>query len=315
MQQAVETSRAQARNAHRELLTVLVERLIATTGAKAARLVGFERDGVELGRAEVGVLTEDGSITALLALCGPPLAAVTLVQPEPRTLAVALPRAAVALGNARFAIESEAQAELVAIVGHEVRNPLAGILGFSDLLPDEALELSARHIELMRRIQADAQRLAARLDTGLALVRAQRPYVVTTQLEPVCADLARLFSPWAQANGAGFVLQPVPMTMLADGERMTLLLANLIADALEGGRSFTLRAALECSQDTEPPRWGSLPWRASLELGELAPGTDLLTATGGLGIASEIIGFFGGRAQVNGARLRLALPALPPTTS
>jgi signal transduction histidine kinase/tetratricopeptide (TPR) repeat protein len=75
---------------------------------------------------------------------------------------------ALAIENARLASEDKRKTELMSILAHEIRNPLAGILGYSEMGVESA---TAESREILIRIRSDAERLRRLVDNVLELSR------------------------------------------------------------------------------------------------------------------------------------------------
>jgi signal transduction histidine kinase len=163
-------------------------------------------------------------------------------------------QAAIAVENARLVAEEQRKTELMAILAHEIRNPLAGILGFSELLPDEKLEMAPRFVNLINRIHTDAQRLHRIVDNVLELARVEAGKVEWSMSPVVAGDLLRDVSA-AYVGLAGkkkielkVECDPDTPLALANADRLFQVLSNLIGNALKftpGGGTVTLAARPE----------------------------------------------------------------------
>lgn len=163
-------------------------------------------------------------------------------------------QAAIAVENARLVAEEQRKTDLMAILAHEIRNPLAGILGFSELLPDEKLEMPPRFVNLITRIHTDAQRLHRIVDNVLELARVEAGKVEWS-MSPVCAadllrDVAAAYVGLAGKKGIEFKVETHEDTplVLANADRLFQVLSNLIGNSLKftpSGGSVTLAARPE----------------------------------------------------------------------
>ncbi|MFH0902903.1 MAG: ATP-binding protein, partial [Pseudomonadota bacterium] len=155
-------------------------------------------------------------------------------------------QAAIAVENARLVAEEQRKTELMAILAHEIRNPLSGILGFSDPMPEERESLSAPAIGLFARIHRDAQRLKRLVDNVLELVRVEAGKVQWT-LIPVAvpelvADVRASYELLAERNRVTIELETAAdlPKAVADQDRLFQVLSNLVGNALkfcpQGGR-------------------------------------------------------------------------------
>jgi signal transduction histidine kinase len=338
------TARTAARTQSERTLALVLDRLLVDSGAALGRLIGYDAVGHEAALVERGPLDETRVHAALLdaaQLEAPRRDDGTLVLPlrlADRTVGVAVldavpaldasvvseasVRAAIGVGNALVLGSAQARTFLVAELAHEIRNPLAGILAFSDLLPEEASELPPKFIHLMTHIQGDAQRLKRLIEGVLSMVGANsgadRLACIAVDVRPLLESLLARFAPWAERRGVALNLAADGI-VLGDREAIALVVANLVANAMTAtptGGSVTVRA--RPGPDREP-RWGA-PGRAVwLEVVDTGPGLNAATVEsargGGLHIARDLVTSLGGSLWAedvqNGARLVLRLPASP----
>lgn len=144
---------------------------------------------------------------------------------------------------------NRAKSRFVTVVGHEIRTPLAVILGHSELLtqagPAHEAELSRRAI---RSNGAHLERLIAglvdldRLESGDAT---SEP--VPSDLQTLLGELRISFEHMAAQKGLSFEVSAegeIPWRFTADGRRVKQVLINLVANALkftsEGGVSLSV---------------------------------------------------------------------------
>lgn len=342
----VDNARASARSQTERSLALVLDRLLVDTGAALGRLIAYDSTGTEAARVERGPLDEErtgmalqnaaqleaphhdgNALTLALKLAERPLAIAHLIgegldNVDPAGLAEASLRAAIGAGNALVMANAQARTYLVAELAHEIRNPLAGILAFSDLLPEEALELPPKHIHLMSHIQGDAQRLKKMIEGVLSMVGftggGERLAFVPVEMGPLVATLAARFAPWAERRGVT-LSTTADGAMLGDREALALAVSNLIANALTAtpaGGSVTVKA--RPGPDREP-RWGA-PGRAVwLDVVDDGPGLNAQAVEsargGGLHIARDLVATLGGALwsedMQTGARLVVRLPGVP----
>jgi|SRR5690606_15343671 signal transduction histidine kinase len=218
--------------------------------------------------------------------------------------------------------------KLLADLGHEVRTPMTGVLGMSELLLEGPLQpRQRRQVEAIRRA---GEHLLALVDEMLELARlgeegvrlAPRPFDVRELLSGVVA----LHAPLARARGLGFraTVDPrLPRLFEGDPVRLRQVLFNLLGNALK----FTASGAI--GLDAAPLAGGGLRivvHDTGAGIGEALrarlfrryargdgglpgpPGRGL-----GLAIARELVVAMGGRIAVDGApgagaRFEVALP-------
>jgi len=343
LEQLLAATRAAAQDERERALGLVLERLLVGSGGTGGLVVAFGRAGRESGRAARGAIdsaraatlirraaggacAEGGAFAAPLALDTRPIGVVYvegLGAGAAHRFEAHAARAAVAVANATLLGEAQARGELLARLGHEVRNPLAGILGFSDLLPEEKTELSPRYIHLMAHIQDDSQRLKRTIETLLELLRAEAlPPATGVAVAPACQALARRFDVWAASKGVTLEVSVAPATVLAESEMLLLALANLVANALAAtpaGGTITVRSAAAAPAQGEP-RWGVPASTVALEVADTGPGlppSAVEARAGGLFVTREIARLYGGTLEAGqgpGAHLVLTLPAIPGST-
>jgi signal transduction histidine kinase len=132
--------------------------------------------------------------------------------------------------------------KLLADLGHEVRTPMTGVLGMSELLLDGPLQPQQRgQVEAIRqagehllRLVDDVLELARIGETGLRLD--PRPF----DMRALVAGVAALHAPPARARGLAFratVAPGLPRLLVGDAVRVRRVLSNLLGNAVK----FTLR--------------------------------------------------------------------------
>lgn len=221
-----------------------------------------------------------------------------------------------------------AKEAFVANVSHEVRTPLAAILGFSELLLGREFDPDARrrHLETIHR---EAERLSSLVDDFLDLqgMDQARFRIVSRELDvrEVVREQASLYAIRAEGHDVRLELPDEPVLVLADGLRIGQIVGNLLSNAVkyspEGG-DVTLRVTQEAD--------GALIEVVDRGLGIPAPlvghvfdrffrvehaGHDRIGGTGlGLALARELVELHGGRIGVEstegeGSRFWFTLPS------
>jgi PAS domain S-box-containing protein len=198
--------------------------------------------------------------------------------------------------------------EFVALVTHELRNPLAVITSAVDLLGEDTEDLSAvEQKHYLDMIGRSAERLTVMAGDLLDLARLEAgELVVSTDTVDLAGILRQRAEQLADAAAAKNliveVVLPPTLELQADPERLGQVADNLLSNAVkytpEGG---TVRVAAELTPDGEEVRWTvsdtgiGIPvaersrlfrrfYRASTALDHRIPGTGL-----GLVIARTII--------------------------
>ncbi|WP_425497770.1 ligand-binding sensor domain-containing protein [Lysobacter arvi] len=233
---------------------------------------------------------------------------------------------------------SLAKTHFLATLGHEVRTPMTGVLGMSELLLDTPLDRDQRgYVESIRRAGRHLLRLVndaldlARIESG-RLELADAPF----DLHAVVAEAAALMAPLARQRGLAFrvdIDDEAPRGLRGDVNRVGQVLLNLLSNAIK----FTDRGSVWLHVAPLHPQG------VRVEVGDTGPGlspeqrarlfrrfeqgdgarTAARYGGSGLGLAicQELTAEMGGTITVSstpgeGARFIVALPlpvASPPT--
>ncbi len=203
-----------------------------------------------IARSESTIATSEDSAQRLYVLLR---VAVTLIIP----VAVVLfyrRRAAAQVRSARtemkLAIESErtisrAKSEFVAGLSHEMRTPLTGIYGFTELLLDTVDDESV--LEMVQAIHKESSELARMVDDFIAMSRldSDSMAIVTEPVDIVGIARSTADQYRTSATGPG---QSIDVTgdappALADSGKVRQVLTNLVANAVQHG-GHTVRISL-----------------------------------------------------------------------
>lgn len=133
---------------------------------------------------------------------------------------------------------SQAKSRFLATLGHEIRTPMTGVLGMSELLLDTPLEPRQRgYAESIHRAGEHLLRLVndaldmARIEAG-KLELDNQPF----ELRAVVAEVAALMAPGAELRGLAFdvhVAESAPQGLRGDPVRVRQILLNLIGNAIK----------------------------------------------------------------------------------
>ncbi|MDX1593300.1 MAG: ATP-binding protein, partial [Gammaproteobacteria bacterium] len=174
----------------------------------------------------------------------------------PFYIATLIRRLEEAVEKARLA--SEAKSRFVANMSHEMRTPLNGVIGMSDLLMET--RLSSEQKDFARTIQASARTLLSLIDKVLDLARIEAEKVEITRvdfdLHALVNTTARMLAPQAAAKGLDFQVHINPKTPFlchGDAQHLRQVLINLVGNAIKftesGGIEIRVSPMLE--SDTE----------------------------------------------------------------
>jgi PAS domain S-box-containing protein len=171
--------------------------------------------------------------------------------------------AEVALLRAKNAAEQadRAKSEFLAIVSHEIRTPINGVIGFARLLNDTALSAAQReHVAMIRTSGHALEKLIgdildlSKIDAGKVDIECQ-PFSPQSSVQEVCgffADQARDKMLRIESR-----LDPgVPTCVQGDANRVRQILINLIGNALKFTERGSVTIQLSCSRG-EPATTGS----------------------------------------------------------
>ena len=155
----------------------------------------------------------------------------------------------------RRALEaSEAKSRFLANLGHEVRTPMTGVLGMTELLLDDPLEPPQR--ERAESIRSAGEHLLRLLDDALDLARIEAGKLELDQApfrpRELVESVARLAGPLARQRGLEFACTvdvAVPDVVTGDATRIRQILLNLVGNAVK----FTARGSvrLEAGVDAD----------------------------------------------------------------
>ena len=200
--------------------------------------------------------------------------------------AVAAPLA-LALDHGRLRDDALRASELMSILAHEIRNPLAGILGYSEMgvepeLAPEGLPPS----ELFIRIRHDAERLRRLVDNVFELTRHEQgsndwsmsPVDVAKLVTDVAGSFTRLTA--ARNITVAFDIREPIGPAFGNSDRLAQVVSNLLGNAIkfspDGGRiDITVQRENVLSGDpssppippSDPRAW--IPTEAGTEIGEV----------------------------------------------
>jgi len=235
---------------------------------------------------------------------------------------------------------SLAKTHFLATLGHEVRTPMTGVLGMSELLLGTDLEPEQRNYA--QSICSAGQHLLRLVNDALDLARIEADRLELERqpfdLHQMLTEIAALEAPLAKARGLDFVhaLAPgTPRWLLGDAGRVRQIVLNLIGNAIKFTEygSITLRAEPLAPEgirliiaDTGPGLNAEQALRLfrRFEQAEGARTTARYGGSGlGLAISQELAAAMAGRIDVDsapgqGARFIVALPlprAEAPATS
>jgi len=230
---------------------------------------------------------------------------------------------------------SLAKTRFLATFGHEVRTPMTGVLGMSELLLDTPL--NPQQQGYLQSIHHSGQHLLRLVNDALDLARIEAGRLELEQkpfaLRQMLAEIAALQTPLASARGLVFeceIAPEVPPWVVGDGGRVRQILLNLLGNAVkftERGRvGLRVRRLAEAAIGFEVsdtgPGLNAVQVERLFRRFEQAEGARTTARYGGSGlglaISQELAAAMGGRIDVQsmpgqGTSFVVALP-LPTAT-
>lgn len=134
-------------------------------------------------------------------------------------------------------LESERlRAELISVISHEVRTPLACVLGYTSLLQTRPTDEETRQ-RFLGIINDEARRLEALVDELVDVKRIEEGRLdlvaATFDIAALVEEQARSFDGRSDQHTIRVSLADDPLLVHADGGRLTQVLANLLANAVK----------------------------------------------------------------------------------
>jgi PAS domain S-box-containing protein len=155
---------------------------------------------------------------------------------------------------------NDAKSTFLANTSHEIRTPLTSILGYADLLADEALAPENR-VKYLDVVRANAQHLLTLIDDLLDLSRAEMGKVRVTFDDNSPREIAQqameLLRPRTEEKTLALHLEvahDVPEMVQTDGVRLRQILLNLLSNAVKFTPvgSVTLRLSTSAGEGGMP---------------------------------------------------------------
>jgi signal transduction histidine kinase len=138
--------------------------------------------------------------------------------------------------NARLRESEELKSELVSIVSHEVRTPLASVLGFTSLLLQRDLdpETRRRYLEI---VDGQARRLAALLDDFLDVQRIEEGRLdlghERVDVAALLREQTQLFTALSDKHTVELALADPALEVRGDANRLAQVIGNLLSNAIK----------------------------------------------------------------------------------
>ena len=240
-----------------------------------------------------------------------------------------------ALQKAREQAEqaNQAKTRYIGTISHELRTPLNSILGYAQLLSDDA-SVPPHRRQAVRVIQRGGEHLMSLIEGTLDIARIESGKLTLDKKPMRFADtvgaVAHLFELQAAEKGLGFQLDSgagLPPVVRGDEQRLRQILINLLGNAIKFTSAGQVRLSVHYQReiatfevaDTGPGMTADElqrvfePFARARSASDAAPGAGL-----GLTIAGMLASLMGGELVAESTpgrgsrfRLRLFLPRLP----
>jgi PAS domain S-box-containing protein len=139
------------------------------------------------------------------------------------------------------------KSELLQTVSHELKTPLAGVLGLAELLVRHRLDAETRRA-YAETIYSEAGRLSELVNNMLDLQRIEQgrfePVLEPLDLGELLRVKVDVYSGQSQAHSLELVLPAEPVTLVADREQLGHVVGNLLSNAIKyspGGGKVEVR--------------------------------------------------------------------------
>jgi signal transduction histidine kinase len=171
---------------------------------------------------------------------------------------------ALAVDNARLREEARRKTELMSILAHEIRNPLGGILGYSDIGKSEDSASDSEAKELFGRVHRDAERLRRLVDNILELSRHEAGKIEWSfgpvDLGALIEEVVQGYRPTCAKKRVDLAIdtEGLDAVAAANADRLGQVLSNLLSNAVKftpaGGRiAVSARCESVAASDPESP--------------------------------------------------------------
>ncbi|MFO0829844.1 MAG: CHASE4 domain-containing protein [Phycisphaerales bacterium] len=176
-------------------------------------------------------------------------------QAQLSSKADALAQAGEELRAARDAAElaNRAKSEFLANMSHEVRTPMTAILGYADLLSEQANQPGFRPNDCIETIRRNAKHLLTIINDILDLskIEAGRMQVERTDFAParIAAEVVELLQEHATRKSLALKVEfatPMPQRIVSDPTRLRQILLNLTGNAIKFTLSGSVTLRLLC---------------------------------------------------------------------
>jgi len=142
----------------------------------------------------------------------------------------------------------ESKDDLIATIAHELRTPLAGVVGFAQLLRDEGESLDAEsRAEMIRLVAEQAMDLTNIVDDLLVAAKSEAGTLEVANIElDLRSQATQVLDAWGSGVFDGIDVSGAPVLTSGDPARVRQILRNLLTNALRyGGEGIQVRVGVE----------------------------------------------------------------------
>lgn len=236
-------------------------REILTANREAAQLFGYDNDSEMTGKLVPDLSGSEfagdfagqggnGNIIRLGGASGEKVifhnAIPVQYHGESATLEVLIDVTSLELARRLEADANIAKSELLARMSFEIRTPLSGILGMTDMLNRAELSEETKEVAMLLRRSADLLLNiindifdVSKVETG-KMILDEIPFRLREQVD-YCINLVRRENPDAAVNITSSVEQSVPESLIGDPYRLRQVITNLLNNSLTGTKTGEIR--------------------------------------------------------------------------